>query len=79
MVPRYFFDIHDDAVIIDTDGRDLSDRQAARGEALSRGAAFAADPQKLGGSGVVVVTVRDGPDRVVMRLRLVCQIEDVAD
>ena len=40
---------------------------------------FAADPEKLGGAGVVVVTVRDAPDRVVMRLRLVCQIEDLVD
>jgi hypothetical protein len=78
-LPRYFFDIHDDAVVVDTNGRDLPDRVAARAEALARGAAFAADPQKLGGSGVVVVTVRGGPDSVVMRLRLVCQIEDVAD
>ena len=78
-VPRYFFDMHDDAVVIDTSGQDLPDRKAARAAALARGAAFAADPRKLGGSGVVVVTVRDDPDRVVMRLRLVCQIEDVAD
>ena len=77
-LPRYYFDIHDDAVVIDINGRDLPDRAGARAEALARGAAFAADPQKLGGSGVVVVTVRDGPDRAVMRLRLVSQIEDVA-
>ena len=78
-MPRYFFDIHDDAVVIDANGRNLPDRAAARTEALARGAAFAADPQKLGGSGVIVVTVRDGPDSMVMRLRLVCQIEDIAD
>lgn len=78
-MPRYFFDIHDDVVVIDTTGRELPDRVAARAEALARGAAFAADPAKLGGAGVVVVTVRDAPDRIVMRLRLVCQIEDVAD
>ncbi len=77
-LPRYFFDIHDEAAVIDISGRDLPDRVAARAEALARGAAFAADPQKLGGAGVVVVTVRDEPDSVVMRLRLVCQIEDVA-
>lgn len=76
-MPRYFFDIHDDAVIIDADGLELADRAAARAEALQRGAAFAADPKKLGGGGVVVVTVRSGAERVVMRLRLVCQIEDV--
>lgn len=78
-MPRYFFDIHDEVVVIDTTGRDLPDRAAARAEALARGSAFAADPVKLGGSGVVVVTVRDAPDSVVLRLRLVCQIEEVAE
>lgn len=78
-MPRYFFDIREDAIVIDVKGVDLPDRTAARDEALARGAAFAADPHKLGGDGVVVVTVRDGPERVVMCLRLVCQIEDVAD
>lgn len=79
MVPRYYFDIHDGAVVIDTDGRELPDRAAARDEALARVAAFAAEPKKLGGGGGVVVTVRDGPENVLMRLRLVCQIEDPAD
>ena len=76
-MPHYFFDIHDDVVVTDTVGQDLMDREAARAEALSRAARFAADPAKLGGAGVVVVTVRTGPDKTVMRLRLVCQIEDV--
>lgn len=78
-LPRYYFDIQDEIVVTDTDGRELPDRAAARIEALARGADFAADPVKLGGAGVVVVTVRDAPDRVVMRLRLVCQIEDLMD
>lgn len=78
-LPRYYFDIEDETVVPDTEGRVLPDRAAARIEALARGADFAADPEKLGGAGVVVVTVRDAPDRVVMRLRLVCQIEDLVD
>ncbi len=78
-MPRYFFDIHDGAAVIDTDGLELADHAAMRAEALARGAAFAADPEKLGGAGVVVVTVRTGPERVVMHLRLVCQIEEVSD
>lgn len=78
-MPRYFFDIRDDVVVIDTDGLELAGHAAMRAEALARGAAFAADPKKLGGAGVVVVTVRTGPKRVVMHLRLVCQIEEMPD
>lgn len=78
-MPRYFFDIHDGAAVIDDDGQDLADRKAARAEALDRAAAFAADPRKLGGAGVVVVTVRTAPERVALRLRLVCQIEEMAE
>lgn len=76
-LPRYFFDIADEAVVIDASGRELADPTAARAEALARAADYAADPAKLGGSGILVVTVREAPDTVLMRLRLVCQVEDL--
>lgn len=74
-MPRYFFDIDDSVIIRDDQGQDFPDREAAQTEAFRRAAEYGGDPVNLKGSGVIVVTVRNAPDAVVFRVRLVCQVE----
>lgn len=75
-MPRYYFDIDDSVSISDETGQDFADIAAARAEAFRRAAVYAGDPANLKKSGVIVVTVRDAPDSVVLRVRLICQVED---
>ncbi|GJE55424.1 MULTISPECIES: DUF6894 family protein [Methylobacterium] len=75
-MPRYYFDIDDSISIHDEQGQDFSDSAAAQAEAFRRAAVYGGDPANLEKSGVIVVTVRDGPDSVVVRVRLICQVDD---
>jgi hypothetical protein len=47
-MPRFFFHIHDDAVVIDEDGIDLADAEAARAAATAGARALMCDQMKAG-------------------------------
>lgn len=75
-MPRYFFDIDGSVSARDDQGQDCADHNAALTEAFRRAATYAATLDFLKQSGVVVMTVRDGPHPVIFKLRLACQVED---
>ncbi|GJD84385.1 hypothetical protein HPGCJGGD_2261 [Methylobacterium haplocladii] len=75
-MPRFFFDIDDSVSIHDDIGQDLADPTAAQAEAFRRAADYGSDPANLKTSGVIVVTVRDGPVSEVLKVRLICQVDD---
>lgn len=47
-MPRFFFNVHDDVVVIDDDGIELADAEAARVAALSGARALMCDQVKTG-------------------------------
>ena len=47
-VPRFFFHIYDDVVLMDEDGIELADAEAARAAALAGARALMCDQLKLG-------------------------------
>ncbi|GLS46258.1 DUF6894 family protein [Methylobacterium brachythecii] len=72
---NFFFDVHDGISVRDDIGRQLPDIEAARREAIQIAAKYAKDPENLGAGGLLVVSVRNTGDAVVLTIRLVCQIE----
>ncbi|MET0428263.1 MAG: hypothetical protein ABW026_07165 [Microvirga sp.] len=74
---RYFFDIHDGIVVTDETGLELPDIEAANTYALKIMSDYAAKPGMIGiDGGVMVISIRDGADTVLMRFRLVFNVED---
>lgn len=76
-MPRYYFDVYDGDDIADLVGMHLPSIEAARREAYSIIARYASNPINLLLDGIIVVVVRNGPESVVMTLRMVCQEETV--
>ncbi|TXN21783.1 hypothetical protein [Methylobacterium sp. WL9] len=75
-MPHYFFDIHDGIHVIDEIGQDLPGLEAAKAEAIRVAGGFATRPAMMGGDGgALIVVIRDGPDSVVVNVRLVFNIE----
>lgn len=69
-MPRYFFDVHDDVDIVDTQGQDLPDLKAARHMAVQALTEAARDilPDDGPAKELVVVVRQDG--KIVLRARL---------
>lgn len=77
-MPRYFFDIHDGIVVLDTTGIEMADLEAAHVYGMKIVSGYAAKPGMIGiEGGVIVVVIRDAPASVLMKLRLVFNIEDL--
>ncbi|GEO99943.1 DUF6894 family protein [Methylobacterium haplocladii] len=74
-MPRYYFDIDRGYSLIDNSGMVLHDGKHAHHEALQRAAEFACDANNLRSPGAIVVTVRDGPQSILLTVRLVCVVE----
>ncbi|GEO99900.1 DUF6894 family protein [Methylobacterium haplocladii] len=75
-MPRYFFDVHDGVDAIDDAGQDLPDLPAAEAEAVRIAGNFATRPAMLGAEGgALVVVVRNAPDCVALKVRLVFNID----
>ncbi|MET0257143.1 MAG: hypothetical protein ABW179_01045 [Methylobacterium sp.] len=77
---RYFFDIHDGIVVTDETGLELPNIEAANTYAMKIVSDYAAKPGMVGiDGGVMVVTIRDGVESVLMRFRLVFNVEDFTE
>lgn len=78
-MPRYFFDIHDGIIVNDTVGLEMPDLDAAHDHGMKIVSEYAAKPGMIGvDGGVIVVVIRNAPDSVLMKLRLVFNVEDFA-
>ncbi|GJE29683.1 DUF6894 family protein [Methylobacterium organophilum] len=76
-MPRFFFDIEDGVFVRDEEGLELDGQDAIRREAAKAITAIASDAAQGGAFPTLVLTVRDMADQTVLRVRLVCSIEDL--
>jgi hypothetical protein len=68
-MPRYFFDVHDGTSLPDSEGTELPDSRAMRGEAIRMAGQILDDLDGKFPGGVWVMNVRDDGGRVLMTLR----------
>jgi hypothetical protein len=60
MMPRYFLDLHDEnGIILDEDGEEMPDVEAARKEAMMALGEASRDFARVGTDGQLVIRVRD--------------------
>ncbi|GEP01846.1 DUF6894 family protein [Methylobacterium haplocladii] len=72
----YFFDVHDGAHVYDEIGREFSDLEAVRTEAMQLAAQHAVRPKVSGRDGrTIFVTVRNTKNDVVLNAQLVFNIK----
>ena len=68
-MPRFFFDVHDDRDIHDSEGTELPSRQAVRGEAIRYAGEILRDIDGKLSNKEWSMTVRDEAGRVMLTLR----------
>ncbi|GLS44468.1 DUF6894 family protein [Methylobacterium brachythecii] len=76
-MPRYFFDVHDGVDLRDEIGRDLESGSILRAEALKVVTALMAAEADDARETTLVLTVRDAAGVTPLKVRLVCQVEEL--
>lgn len=74
---RYFFDLNDGSDIPDEIGREIADLAALRREALRVMTSLTAAEAEDAKDTTLVMTVRDEAGGTPLRVRLVCQVEEL--